>query len=622
MIIFYFRIIFAALLIFLIVPNAKGQDFKAYDDYISISPNTTYVVNVIENDNYSKAITLKIISYTNNGNAEFDPNVTGINLKVRYKNEATNKVEYEICDKDPQTQCSRAFLYINITNDEISAANDVYFLKKIENKKYKVLGNDLYTGSIKVEITSEPKFGTAKVSNKQIEYQPNDLDFYKDSLEYKITNSNNNESRAYVYFYGNGDKPPTNAAPQVSNFLVTTEEDESFGFQLSDFNSNYSDDEGDPLTKIKIETLPNRGVLYFNNQVVKKGDEINNNEVDDLLYEPNSNYFGSDKFEWQAADAGSFANTSADVMIEVTSVNDLPVAVDDEGYTMDEDGSIIIDVLQNDSDVETSQLEITDVNHNNISYKLVQNNKVEITPSPDYCGELTISYTIEDEDGGTAQANIFLDITCLKDVTKVNNLSIQINEDQEFSFFDQLFKDATNDPDGNLLEAIIINDLPNNGVLYLNGEPIEPGIQIKTDQIASLTFIPESDWHGATEFAWQAITNATISENEALFIINVLPLADDIIIYDAFSPNGDNLNDQWIIGKITEHPENEVKIFNRHNLLIFQLSNYNNETNVWKGETNVHHFNPEHLAPDDIYYFVISLIKTEKVLKGPVTLKR
>ncbi|MFW5762482.1 MAG: gliding motility-associated C-terminal domain-containing protein, partial [Cyclobacteriaceae bacterium] len=192
----------------------------------------------------------------------------------------------------------------------------------------------------------------------------------------------------------------------------------------------------------------------------------------------------------------------------------------------------------------------------------------------------------------------------------------------ELTFQEIIFQEATDDPDGDSLQAIIINNLAGNGIMTLAGEFLQPDIQISTDQIKFLKFKPDENWNGTTSFTWQAITNSALSQNQAWVNITVHPYADDIIIYDGFSPNGDNINDQWTIGNIGDYPENMVSIFNRFNILIYQQKNYDNEAIVWKGETNKHHFNQEHLAPDDIYYYVISLNNDEKVLKGAVTLKR
>ena len=61
-------------------------------------------------------------------------------------------------------------------------------------------------------------------------------------------------------------------------------------------------------------------------------------------------------------------------------------------------------------------------------------------------------------------------------------------------------------------------------------------------------------------------------------IINKIPNVNT-----AFSPNGDNINDVWIIDGIEDYNENIVYIYNRWGDLIQEIENYDNVNNVWDG---------------------------------------
>ena len=73
----------------------------------------------------------------------------------------------------------------------------------------------------------------------------------------------------------------------------------------------------------------------------------------------------------------------------------------------------------------------------------------------------------------------------------------------------------------------------------------------------------------------------------------------DIIVYNGFTPNGDGLNDFWIIDNIEKFPNNKVYIFNRWGNKIFQTTEYNNTNNVWDGKLN------GQLVPSGTYFYVI-----------------
>jgi gliding motility-associated-like protein len=72
-----------------------------------------------------------------------------------------------------------------------------------------------------------------------------------------------------------------------------------------------------------------------------------------------------------------------------------------------------------------------------------------------------------------------------------------------------------------------------------------------------------------------------------------------IITYNSFTPNGDQINDLWIIDFITGLPDNKVQIFNRWGNLLWEKANYDNINVVWDGKIN------NSLLPNGTYFYVI-----------------
>ncbi|NRT17161.1 gliding motility-associated-like protein/uncharacterized repeat protein (TIGR01451 family), partial [Flavobacterium sp. 28A] len=59
-----------------------------------------------------------------------------------------------------------------------------------------------------------------------------------------------------------------------------------------------------------------------------------------------------------------------------------------------------------------------------------------------------------------------------------------------------------------------------------------------------------------------------------------------IIVHNAFTPNGDGINELFTIDNIDDilcYPENQVEIYNRWGILVFETTNYNNKTNAFDG---------------------------------------
>ncbi|MCP2029130.1 gliding motility-associated-like protein, partial [Flavobacterium sp. HSC-32F16] len=62
----------------------------------------------------------------------------------------------------------------------------------------------------------------------------------------------------------------------------------------------------------------------------------------------------------------------------------------------------------------------------------------------------------------------------------------------------------------------------------------------------------------------------------------------NILVHNAFSPNGDGKNDVFVIDGIDDltcYPENNVEIYNRWGILVFETNNYNNTTNAFDGNS-------------------------------------
>lgn len=57
----------------------------------------------------------------------------------------------------------------------------------------------------------------------------------------------------------------------------------------------------------------------------------------------------------------------------------------------------------------------------------------------------------------------------------------------------------------------------------------------------------------------------------------------NFVTVNAFSPNGDSVNDVWVIPGISGFGENKVYIMNRWGDQVAEFSNYDNITNVWDG---------------------------------------
>ncbi|MGB0861967.1 MAG: gliding motility-associated C-terminal domain-containing protein [Saprospiraceae bacterium] len=83
-----------------------------------------------------------------------------------------------------------------------------------------------------------------------------------------------------------------------------------------------------------------------------------------------------------------------------------------------------------------------------------------------------------------------------------------------------------------------------------------------------------------------------------------------------FSPNGDNVNDQWSIECISFY-DNEVEVYNRWGQLVFQATNY---SNTWDGTSQI----TGEPLPEDSYFYVVTITNQQfkRTFKGAVSIVR
>ncbi|MBT4217063.1 MAG: T9SS type B sorting domain-containing protein, partial [Flavobacteriales bacterium] len=133
-----------------------------------------------------------------------------------------------------------------------------------------------------------------------------------------------------------------------------------------------------------------------------------------------------------------------------------------------------------------------------------------------------------------------------------------------------------------------------------------PGYYQNSADGMSMTDYPES----STWYYVEAINNTGCKGLDSVYVV-VGPFP-----YDAISPNGDGLNDEWEILDISSYPTAEVQIFNRWGSLIFSSTGENYNNNKWNGE------HEGKLLPVGTYYYTINLKDGSELQTGAVTIVR
>ncbi len=81
----------------------------------------------------------------------------------------------------------------------------------------------------------------------------------------------------------------------------------------------------------------------------------------------------------------------------------------------------------------------------------------------------------------------------------------------------------------------------------------------------------------------------------------------------AISPNGDGINDYFSLVIIDQSPNNDLKVYNRAGLLVFEKSNYKDE---FRGIGNRNIFKTNNYLPDGVYFYLLELKDINKKYQG------
>ena len=113
------------------------------------------------------------------------------------------------------------------------------------------------------------------------------------------------------------------------------------------------------------------------------------------------------------------------------------------------------------------------------------------------------------------------------------------------------------------------------------------------------------------------VTCATICDT-AVVVITVEKTID-FSVPGGFSPNGDNINDIFVIQGLEEYPNNNLSIFNRWGSIILQASPYNND---WDGSATEGVVLSGDKVTSGTYFYILELGEGIEPLRGSIEIKR
>ena len=377
-------------------------------------------------------------------------------------------------------------------------------------------------------------------------------------------------------------------------------------------------------------------------------------------YIPDPDFNGTDSFTYTVCDTDGDCST-ATVTITINPVNDDPVAVND---TITLSGTDDIIVLDNDTDPDDDILVVTIITDPKDGTAIVNDGVITYTPNSNDCGIDSLEYQICDPTPACSTAWVIINIQTpdtdgdgIPD--EIETLTADTDNDGILDYQDL---DSDNDGIPDKIEAHTNGDPCNYSIFDFDEDGTPDYLDLDSDNDGIYDIIEDggtdnnndghvdsftdsnndgadddnltggdldTDHDGSPDYNDLDSDNDGLSDEDEDFVndcdndgivdyIDPDECISDIIIPEGFSPDGDGINDFFVIKGIENYPDNYIKILNRWGNTVFETNGYNNN---WNGKSTKGLTVGNNDLPEGTYFYILKLT-SGKIKKGYIYLKR
>jgi cysteine-rich repeat protein len=284
---------------------------------------------------------------------------------------------------------------------------------------------------------------------------------------------------------------PVNDAPVAGDDAALTLEDTALSLSAATLLSNDTDVDSTGLSVTSVRNVVNGTAVLTAGTV---------------LFTPNPNFFGTASFEYVVSD-GSLSDVGL-VTIDVTSVDDLPVAVADTASTDEDTALTSIDVLGNDTGLGDGNLVVTITVAPQHGVAVVNVDRtVRFTPTKDFAGADVMTYQVADGDGDVSTATVTLTVNAVNDAPAAIAQSASTNRNTA-----KVLTLTATDVDS-ASATFAVGTAPTHGTLgtLAGAGPLS----------ATVTYTPAAGYAGADSFTFTA-NDGTLTSTEATVELTVV----------------------------------------------------------------------------------------------------
>ncbi|MDG5974174.1 hypothetical protein H010_02857 [Hydrogenophaga taeniospiralis CCUG 15921] len=276
--------------------------------------------------------------------------------------------------------------------------------------------------TLTISAVGNAQHGTVEIVDGQVRFTP-DLNYFGPaSFDYRVDDGAGGQVSTTVVL----NLAPVNDAPDVQGEEAVIAEDNVLIYTQADLLANDSDVDNAHgelrITQVggaqngSVELLPDGRIRFI----------------------PDADYFGPAQFDY-LVDDGAGGQSLATVTLDVTPVNDAP-RLQAEQADVDEDTVVTLsaaDLLANDHDVDNAhdELRITSVGgatHGTVA--MDAQGHITFTPTLNFYGQASFSYTVSDGVGGESTTTMTLDYASVNDLPVVNDELVLGKRDNTYTF--------------------------------------------------------------------------------------------------------------------------------------------------------------------------------------------
>ncbi|GAB5518512.1 MAG: hypothetical protein RhofKO_07630 [Rhodothermales bacterium] len=474
----------------------------AVNDTASTAEDTPITINVLANDfdtdGTLDASTVAVTSEAANGMTTVNTDGT-ITYAPNTGFTGSDSFSYTVDDDDGATSNpATVTITVSAGNAPPVATDDAATITEGAQAIIPVLINDTDAdGTLDpatVSIATAPSSGNASANiDGTIIYTPATDFIGTDVFTYTVNDDDgatSNEATVTVTVEA------VNVAPTATDDGVTTAEDTAITI---DVLANDIDSDGTlDATSVTLTTPPTNGDTSVNNDGT-------------ITYFPDGGFTGTDSFVYTVDDDDGATSNPATVTVTVEAGNNAPVAADDAATT-DEDVAVTIDVLSNDTDsdgtLDAASVAIGTAPTNG-NTTVNADGTIAYTPSTNFNGTDTFTYTVSDDDGAPSNA-----ATVTVTVNAVNDAPVAADDAASTILetavaIDVLDNDS--DVDGTLNAAsVTLATSPANGTATVDAD-------------GRITYTPATGFLGTDTFTYTVDDNTGATSNAATVTLTVSP---------------------------------------------------------------------------------------------------